>query len=147
MAKSKKKATSSKPMSFLIPKSKPKKRIHTLLSIITFLVAITLILISTAYRVSPWDPIKYVFVPKIAAVLLLLGALIGFLNVTRKETLNFLMASAVLLLITTTWMTTLIKLWGLGELIELFLMYLRVLILPAALIVAFKAIILVLTED
>ena len=74
----------------------------------------------------------------ISVILIILGLIIGFMNITEKETTSFLIATIALLLVGTA---------GLGDLPEIgpfigpILLNIATAVAPAALIVALKAIV------
>jgi len=72
-------------------------------------------------------------------VLVVLGLIVGFLNVTEKETMPFLVASAVLL-ITNTAGNTLTKIPNIGDALAGVVTQIGVFVAPAAILVALKAI-------
>lgn len=80
-----------------------------------------------------------------SAILVLLGLIVGFLNITRKETTTFLVAAIALIMIGTAGITAVTSLLGfipydLGEFITAVLANLVAFVSPAALIVALKAV-------
>ncbi len=81
-----------------------------------------------------------------AAVLVLLGFVVGFMNISRKETLPFLVASIALILVGTAGITSMTSLLGalvsfnVGEYITAILTNFVAFVSPAALVVAIKAI-------
>lgn len=106
----------------------------------SFIVGVILALIAGIFV----DPIRSPFVGPIVGVLVILGVIVGFLNISHKETLGFLIASAVLLLVGTANLSFVG--WGVGITLQAMLVYTRVFVAPAALIVALKTI-AILAED
>lgn len=78
------------------------------------------------------------------SVILLFGIIIGFLNITHKETVGFLIAAISLILVGTANLN--IIGWGIGSALQAILYFIRILVAPAVLIVALKTI-KVLAED
>lgn len=76
--------------------------------------------------------------------LVVLGVLVGFLNITAKETTEFLVAAIALIVMASVSSTLVIidnYIRGLGSLMQSVLSFIAVFVVPAALIVAIKAII------
>lgn len=77
-------------------------------------------------------------------VLVILGVVVGFLNITSKEMTEFLVAAIALVVIAPV-STTLVVLdqyvTGLGTLLQSILSFIAIFVAPAALIVAIKAIV------
>ena len=77
------------------------------------------------------------YVPTIATLLILLGVVVGFLNITTKQVYNFLVAAIALLLTGAAGLDTLPVV---GLYIGPVLTYIASFVAPAAVIVALKAI-------
>jgi len=84
------------------------------------------------------NPLTSPFVSLIVGILVILGIVVGFLNITATETKGFLIAAATLLLVGTANLTVIG--WGVGLTLQAMLVYIRVFVAPAALIVALKTI-------
>jgi len=77
----------------------------------------------------------------ILLILVILGLLVGFLNVGDKETQPFLIAAIVLIVIGTTSLLPLNTLYdGLGTILTTMIQNIAVFVAPAALIVALKTV-------
>lgn len=77
-------------------------------------------------------------------VLVVLGVIVGFLNVTSKEMTEFLVAAIALIVIAPVSSTLVVIdkfIAGLGTLLQSVLSFIAIFVAPAALIVALKAII------
>ena len=107
----------------------------------SFMVGIALAMI-TGFFVN--DVVRSPFVGVVTATLVVLGIVVGILNVQTKETMGFLMASATLLLVGTANLAYIG--WGIGYTLQAMLYFIRIFVAPAALIVALKTI-KVLAED
>ncbi len=73
----------------------------------------------------------------VAWALIILGLVVGFLNISAKETTEFLVATIALMLVGTA------GLGGLptaGTIVENILVYIQAVVVPAALVVALKAV-------
>lgn len=81
-----------------------------------------------------------------STILVLLGLIVGFINVTRKETAPFLIAAIALIMVGTAGISTMTSLLGavisfdVGEYITAILTNFVAFVSPAALVVAIKAI-------
>lgn len=73
-------------------------------------------------------------------VLIILGLIVGFLNVTGKETNSFLFASLVLVVMTSLGGQLLSSIQFVGPMLQSIFTAMMLFIIPAALIVALKAI-------
>lgn len=77
-------------------------------------------------------------------VLVVLGIIVGFLNITAKEMTEFLVAAIALIVmasVSTTLVVIDMYISGLGTLLQAVLSYIAIFVAPAALIVAIKAIV------
>lgn len=72
-------------------------------------------------------------------ILMILGIIVGFLNITAKETTEFLVAALVLMLSTSA-QESLLLISEIGTYLNAIVGYIAVFVAPAAIIVAFKAI-------
>ncbi len=70
-------------------------------------------------------------------ILVILGLVVGFLNVTAKETIEFLVAAVALMIAGSANLTAIP---GLGAHLQAILSYIVVFVAPAAIVVSFKAI-------
>lgn len=70
-------------------------------------------------------------------VLIVLGLIVGFLNITAKETTEFLVATIALMLVGTAGLGVIPTA---GSIIKVILLNIQAIVVPAALIVALKAI-------
>ena len=77
--------------------------------------------------------------PYIVMVLVLLGVLIGFLNITTKEILPLLLATIALVVVGDVFSP--IKMLGIGSILDNMLRLLATLMAPAAVIAAVKALV------
>lgn len=77
--------------------------------------------------------------PYIVMVLVLLGVLIGFLNITTKEILPLLLATIALVVVSDVFSP--IKMLGIGSILDNMLRLLATLMAPAAVIAAVKALV------
>ena len=99
--------------------------------LIGVLIAIIAALFSLDERMAGW----------VTLLLVVLGLIVGFLNVTEKETTPFLVAAAALLLTGTTGESlSVIPPEALGSFLQRAVMQIAVFVTPAAIIVALKAI-------
>ena len=73
----------------------------------------------------------------VATVLVILGVVVGLLNITEKEATNFLIAAIALIL---TGSVSFTVLGSIGSVITDIVKYISVFVMPAALIVALKSI-------
>jgi hypothetical protein len=73
----------------------------------------------------------------VAAVLVILGLVVGFLNITEKEATNFLIAVIALIL---TGSVSFVVLGEVGKVLSNIMGYISIFVAPAALIVSLKAI-------
>ena len=73
----------------------------------------------------------------IVSILLLLGLVVGFINVTSKETTEFLVAAIVLLVAASV---NLSNISVIGMYLQSILAYIAIFVAPAAVIVALKAV-------
>lgn len=73
----------------------------------------------------------------VVGLLVLLGIIVGFLNITEKESINFMIASLALLVAGTASFSVLPMV---GEMIDHILNYIGAFVAPAAVIVALKMI-------
>jgi len=71
----------------------------------------------------------------VATILVILGLVVGFLNITEKESTNFLIAAIALIL---TGTVSLSVLGSIGAMIKEIVIYISIFVMPAALIVALK---------
>ena len=78
--------------------------------------------------------------PTMTTVLIVLGLIVGFLNVTGKETNSFLFASLVLVVMTSLGGQMLSSIQYVGLMLQSIFVAMMLFIIPAALIVALKAI-------
>ena len=76
-------------------------------------------------------------IPSVGLILLLLGLVTGFMNITEKETGSFLLASVALLMTSSIGWSALETV---GPMVATFLGHVSVVVGPAALIVALKSI-------
>lgn len=82
----------------------------------------------------------------VAVTLILFGLIIGFINITEKETNTFLLAGAILVLLLQPFLTSIVQTLGLGSYASVLRIlgniYLNLitLIVPATIIVALKAV-------
>lgn len=74
------------------------------------------------------------------STLIILGLIVGFLNVTGKESNSFLFASLVLVVVTSTGATALSTIKFVGPMLQNMFSAMMLFIIPAAVIVALKAI-------
>ncbi len=74
----------------------------------------------------------------LSGVLITLGALVGLLNVTQKETTRFLLAAVTLVIITSLWGPVAAKIPVFGLYIEGMLLSVLTFLAPVGIIVAFK---------
>ena len=72
------------------------------------------------------------------AILVILGIIVGFLNISEKETQSFLITTIALMLVGTS-LFYLNPLFNLGSILTAIMRYVLAFIAPAALIVALKA--------
>ncbi|MFO8016259.1 MAG: hypothetical protein R6U32_04090 [Candidatus Woesearchaeota archaeon] len=83
-------------------------------------------------------------------VLVILGIVVGFINITSKEVTEFLVASIALIVMSSV-SSTLVVIDGLvpnlGSLLQAILSYIAVFVAPAALIVALKAIVVLADKE
>lgn len=100
-----------------------------------FIIGIVLAMI-TGFFIN--DIVRSPFVGIVTAILVVLGIIVGFMNIQTKETLSFLVASATLLLIGTANLAYIG--WGIGYTLQAMLFFIRIFVAPAALIVALKTI-------
>jgi len=82
----------------------------------------------------------FLTLPYVPLLLVVLGFLVGLLNVTEKETVSFLVAAIALLLVGSAGLGTLFSVVGLETLVDNVLANLRVFVAPAVLVVALKAV-------
>jgi hypothetical protein len=73
----------------------------------------------------------------VAVILLILGIIIGFLNITAKETMLFLVATIALIIVGNAF--AVITVGDIGKFLGNILSYVAALMAPAAIIVAIKA--------
>ena len=92
---------------------------------------------------SQWVPAS--MIPILGGVLVLMGLVVGFLNVTGKETKDFLLVGAVLIL-AATGAKSLTALGIVGVLMAQTFSMLMVFIVPAVLVVSLKAV-LAMSKD
>ena len=78
--------------------------------------------------------------PTMTTVLIVLGLIVGFLNVTGKETNSFLFATLVLVVMTSLGGQLLASIKFVGPMLQSIFTAMMLFIVPAALIVALKAI-------
>ncbi len=83
------------------------------------------------------DPITSIWAPGVVFALLILGIIVGFININTKETKGFLIASIALLL---TGVANYTFIPAIGPVIQATLVYIRNFVAPAAIIVALKSI-------
>ena len=76
----------------------------------------------------------------LTSVLIILGVLVGFLNVTTKETSSFLLATVSLVIVTSLGGAVLGQVQVIGAYIEGVLLAILTFVIPAALIVALKSV-------
>jgi hypothetical protein len=76
----------------------------------------------------------------VTLILVILGLIVGFLNVTAKETTGFLVASVALIVAGSANLGA-ITLLGIGDILASMLGYIVVFVAPAAIIVALKAVV------
>ena len=74
------------------------------------------------------------------SILIVLGIIVGFLNVTGKETNSFLFATLVLVVMATQGGQLLINIQYVGQMLQNIFTAMVVFIIPAALVVSLKAI-------
>lgn len=82
--------------------------------------------------------------------LVLIGVLVGFLNISAKEVTEFLVAAIALIVMASVSQTLVVidmYIAGLGTLMQSILSFIAVFVAPAALIVAIKAIIKLAEEE
>ncbi|MEM5793341.1 MAG: hypothetical protein QXY45_03225 [Candidatus Aenigmatarchaeota archaeon] len=75
----------------------------------------------------------------ISFLLVVLGIIVGFMNVQEKEVFNFLIAAIAMMAINPVALEA-IKLFGIGEVLSSMVTYIAVFVGPAALVVALKAV-------
>ena len=75
--------------------------------------------------------------PAIIIVLIILGLIIGFLNITAKETMLFLLATIALIVVGNVFAP--LTMLGIGKILGSMLGYVATLMAPAAIIAAIKA--------
>jgi hypothetical protein len=80
--------------------------------------------------VAPQNPI-------IVIILVILGLIVGFLNITAKETMLFLVATIALIVVGGVFEP--IKVMDIGKILNSMLSYVAVLMAPAAVVAAIKA--------
>ncbi len=103
----------------------------------SFLVGVFLALILALFASAMSDYIYSI----ITFVLVVLGFIVGFLNITAKETTEFLVASVTLIVLSTAQLAVINNfVAGLGTLLEAILANIAVFVAPAAMIVSLKAI-------
>ena len=73
----------------------------------------------------------------VALVLVVLGLIVGFLNIQEKESVNFLVASIALMAVGTAGVEQ-IGLFGLGPLFEIMVTFIGIFVAPAAVVVSLK---------
>jgi hypothetical protein len=73
----------------------------------------------------------------IPLVLVLLGLVVGFLNIQEKEQASFLIATIALMAVGTAGVET-IAFLGLGELFKAMVLYITIFVAPAAVVVSLK---------
>lgn len=78
--------------------------------------------------------------PVMTSVLIILGLIVGFLNVTGKETNHFLFAALVLVVMTSLGGQMLQSIKYVGPMLQSIFMAMMLFIIPASLIVALKSI-------
>lgn len=76
----------------------------------------------------------------VVSLLIILGLLVGLLNITRKETTSFLLASVALAIMVSFGGNVLSQVVGIGPYLSGILASMVIFIVPAAIIVAIKAI-------
>ena len=74
-----------------------------------------------------------------AFLLVVLGIIVGFLNVQEKEVFNFLIAAIAMMVINPVALEA-IKLFGIGEVLSSIVTHISIFVGPAALVVALKAV-------
>lgn len=106
----------------------------------SFLVGILLALVLALFSTSLSNRASSIML----LVLIVLGIVVGFLNITAKEMTEFLVA-AIALIVMASVSTTLVIIDqyvpGLGSIMQSILSYIAIFVAPAALIVAIKAIV------
>ena len=81
------------------------------------------------------------YTQEVAMLLVVLGVIVGFLNITEKEVYNFLIAAIALLLTGTATFVALNQVYtGLGTMINQVVANIATFVAPAAVIVAIKAV-------
>jgi hypothetical protein len=76
----------------------------------------------------------------VMSVLILLGLIVGFFNITEKETGNYLMAAVSLFLITTLGKTAILDIQIIGSYLAATLVAIMAFVMPAVIVVATRAI-------
>ena len=97
--------------------------------LIGFLVAIVISLFSVSETVGGW----------LVLLLVVLGLLVGFLNVSEKESTPFLVAAAALLITGTAGSSLAVIPW-IGSQLEAIVQNVAVFVTPAAIVVAIKSV-------
>ena len=99
----------------------------------SFIMGVVLAIISGVFV----DPITSVWAPGVVFALLILGLVVGLINVRTTETQGFLLASIALLL---TGVANYTFIPAIGSVLQATLVYIRNFVAPAAIIVALKSI-------
>ncbi|MCP3683961.1 MAG: hypothetical protein GY861_14865 [bacterium] len=73
-------------------------------------------------------------------LLVLVGALVGLMNITSKESMSFLLAAAVLVIVSSYGEPVLSQIRGVGPIFEGILTNLAVFVIPTTIVVALKSI-------
>ena len=92
----------------------------------------------TAVCVGILTPTKGIPPPELVSLLILLGLLVGFFNITRTETSSFLLAGVSLVIVTSLGGSMLGQVYLIGELLSNMLFSILAFVIPAIIMVALK---------